>query len=239
VRSLLPVAIGGALLAGCAGETTVEVVEAADRGEALFADATIGREGNTVACIDCHATAVGGPPYLTGAILARALDRPSFWGGQELDAIEATEQCLYFFMGRPEGLEPGDPVADDLFAYLDALEGDDALAEPQPFSIGSVVFPGGGDAGRGEPIYAAACASCHGAKGTGEGRLVPGAPVLPDGTLAAHPSPEYTEEERRLVFVEKIRHGPFLGYGGTMPPFSLEVLPDDELADLLSYMGVE
>jgi thiosulfate dehydrogenase len=38
------------------------------------------------------------------------------------------------------------------------------------------------------------------------------------------------------VFVEKTRHGGFLGYGGTMPPFSLNVLSDEDLADLLTFL---
>ncbi len=69
-------------------------------------------------------------------------------------------------------------------------------------------------------------------------RLLPNAPILPEETLANHPSPDYTDEDRRLVFVEKTRHGGFLGYGGQMPLFSAEVLSDVDMADLLAYLGV-
>ncbi len=232
-------ALGAApLLASCGGETSVEVVEARDRGELFFADPALGREGNTVACVDCHEVSPGGDPYLTGSPLSRVADRPSYWGGQELDLIDAVDQCLYWFMGRGEPLAPGDPTGDDLYAYLATLEGEDAAAAAQPFSLGAVAWPGAGDATRGEPIYTQACASCHGARNDGEGALVPSSPKLPDDTLAAHPLGEYSEEERRLVFVEKVRHGPFLGYGGTMPPFSVEVLSDVDLADLLAYLAV-
>ena len=40
------------------------------------------------------------------------------------------------------------------------------------------------------------------------------------------------------MFVEKVRHGAFLSYTGTMPPFSLEALPDEDLADILSYLDL-
>jgi len=40
------------------------------------------------------------------------------------------------------------------------------------------------------------------------------------------------------VFTEKIRHGLFLGYGGVMPPFSREVLSDQDVSDLLEALGV-
>ena len=48
----------------------------------------------------------------------------------------------------------------------------------------------------------------------------------------------YSERLIRLVFIEKVRHGPFLGYGGTMPPFSMETLSDEGLADLLEALAV-
>jgi thiosulfate dehydrogenase len=41
-----------------------------------------------------------------------------------------------------------------------------------------------------------------------------------------------------LVFIEKVRHGGFLGYGGLMPPFSLEAMTDAELGALLSFLGL-
>jgi thiosulfate dehydrogenase len=43
---------------------------------------------------------------------------------------------------------------------------------------------------------------------------------------------------QRLIFTEKIRHGLFLGYGGTMPPFSSQLLSDAEVSDLLEALGV-
>jgi mono/diheme cytochrome c family protein len=40
----------------------------------------------------------------------------------------------------------------------------------------------------------------------------------------------------RLVVYQKTRHGSFLGYGGTMPPFSTESLSDADLASLMTYL---
>jgi thiosulfate dehydrogenase len=206
------------------------------RGAAYFADPSLGREGNLVACIDCHQVQgddrVGVFP---GAPMPGVTSRPWFWGGQEEDLLRSVNQCLYWFMGRSEPFAPGVPEGDDIYAYLASQE---AGPEVYPFTIGDVVWPGPGDATRGAIVYDDACLSCHGAKSTGEGALIPSAPIMPEGTLAAHPEPEYSADDRRLVFVEKVRHGPFLGYGGTMPPFSLDVLSDAQLADLLAYLGV-
>jgi thiosulfate dehydrogenase len=86
----------------------------------------------------------------------------------------------------------------------------------------------------GKDTYLAACAWCHGAATTGQGRLNKSTPRLPQDTFADHKG--YTEAEVWAVFVEKVRHGPFWGYGGAMPPFGLEALSDAELGDVLSYL---
>lgn len=241
MRAGLMLLLGAApLAAACAddggGTGGGTAVTPEERGAERFADTSLGRVGNLVACNDCHATPGESETRLaTGAPMGGVTGRPSFWGGQEDDLLRSVNQCLYWFMGRSEPLVAGDPEGDDLYAYVASLEGDVAA---QPFTIGNVVWPGTGDAARGEVVYARACATCHGDKDSGEGALIPSAPVLPEETLAAHPDPEYDAEDRRLVFVEKVRHGPFLGYGGTMPPFSVEVLPDAELADLFTYLGI-
>ena len=56
--------------------------------------------------------------------------------------------------------------------------------------------------------------------------------VSPEETLAAHT--EFTPRVVRLIFTEKIRHGLFLNYSGTMPPFSTERLSDQDISDLLA-----
>lgn len=237
-RAIPGLAVVAMTLGACGGETSEVVVSAEERGAARFADPGLGREGNVVACADCHATSIPpAPDGLPGADLVNVASRPTYWGGQEDDLLDAVNTCLFWFMGRSTPLQPEDPEGVDLYAYLASLDGDDG-APPRPFTIGDVEWPGEGDAARGGSIYDRSCAWCHGALHTGDGAESPAAPVLPDDTIAAHPLGDYTEEARRLVFVEKVRHGPFLGYGGTMPPFSLEVISDAELADLLTFMEV-
>jgi thiosulfate dehydrogenase len=94
-----------------------------------------------------------------------------------------------------------------------------------------------GDAGRGFALYERTCAGCHGAIDTGEGAISATLPTLPVDVLREHSG--YTVLEQRLVFVEKVRHGAFLGYDGEMPPFSLEALPDADLSDVLSALGLD
>lgn len=222
----------------CGGETTEVVVTAEERGAERFADPGLGRVGNVVACIDCHATTVpAAPTGQPGAHLVNVTRRPTTWGGEEDVLLDAVNHCLFWFMGRAEPLAADDPAGEDLYALLASLD-DEAEALPVAFTLGEVAWPGPGDAARGAAVYERSCAWCHGALHTGDGAESPSAPVLPEDTLAAHPLGDYTEESRRLVFVEKVRHGPFLGYGGTMPPFSLEVISDADLADLLTFMEV-
>jgi thiosulfate dehydrogenase len=95
-----------------------------------------------------------------------------------------------------------------------------------------------GNASAGAGAYAAACGLCHGDAHTGDGRLVDRAPVLPEDSIADHPPPEYDDAKRRLVFIEKVRHGGFLGYTGQMPPLSVETLSDEDLGHVLAYLGL-
>jgi thiosulfate dehydrogenase len=134
---------------------------------------------------------------------------------------------------------PDDEDARAMYAYLEALSADGSGADPQPFTPVYVLDdPPAGDATSGATLYKKACASCHGAAHTGASRLVERASILPDQALAEHPLGKYTAAEQRLVFVEKTRHGGFVGYGGQMPPFSREALSDQDLGDLLAFFGL-
>lgn len=220
---------------------------AEEHGKALFSDPTItNTAANQYSCATCHALHPPPPPggsptgpLYTGAPLAGVTRRPSYWGGAELELLRSLNNCLYYFMLENAPVDASDERAEALYAYLDALPSTKAEEEAWPFTIITPVelLPLG-DAASGKAGYERGCKSCHGALKTGEGRLVPRAPVLPDQTIAEHPSGQYTDEERRLVFIEKTRHGGFLGYGGQMPPFSKEILSDEELSDILAYMGV-
>jgi thiosulfate dehydrogenase len=71
---------------------------------------------------------------------------------------------------------------------------------------------------------------------SGVGRLSDRVSVLPEDTLTEHA--QYSPSVQRLIFIEKIRHGRFLGYGGEMPPFSSELLSDADVADVLEYLSI-
>lgn len=238
--SLVAIALAAAA-SGCPDpETIVEEKSAIEHGKALTADPKLGGSTfNELTCSLCHAEHDGdSAATLSGAPLAGALDRPSFWGGQVATPLEAINACLYYFMLSDRDLVPGDVEAGALYAYLGSLPASDDEKAAQPFTIAAQIEPPFVDDGRGKAVYTAACASCHGSKTSGEGRLVKRAPILPDETLAAHPIGDYTEAERRGVFVEKTRHGGFLGYGGQMPPFSAETLSDEDVSAMLAYLGV-
>ncbi|XXT15254.1 c-type cytochrome [Sorangium sp. So ce429] len=241
----LAAALAGAALAGgvcgCAGDPETKIVDATavEHGAALFRDPSIAETSfNRYSCATCHEAVPGeaGDAMLPGAPLAGAVDRPYYWGGQEVDLLAAINHCLYYFMTKDLPWTADDEAARAMYAYLESLPGDGEAAEAAPFTpVYALSQPPPGDPKKGELIHERACASCHGRAHSGEGRLVARAPALPDQTLDEHPLGEYTEADRLLVFVEKVRHGGFVGYGGQMPPFSLEVLSDEEFGDLLSF----
>jgi thiosulfate dehydrogenase len=233
-------ALGALGLVACPDRGIV-TESAAERGRELFESPELSDSpGNTLACSDCHALRASDAAgaYLPGAPLAGAVDRPSYWGGQESSLLGAINHCRYYFMlsSRPWTGEEADARA--IYALLESLDASAEERAAQPFTLGEVSRLDPGDPERGEGIYRAACGSCHGAKTSGAGAIVAGASRLPEQTLDEHPLGEYGELDRFLVFIEKTRNGLFRGYGGTMPPFSVEVLSDEELADVLSYLEV-
>jgi thiosulfate dehydrogenase len=230
------VALGA--LAGCPDpEVVTEQRTAVEHGRDLAADPKVGGANgvNELTCLDCHAESTETAAGLSGGSLAGATTRPSYWAGQELTLLTSINDCRYYFMLSDGPWSGEEEEARAIYAWLESLPGSGAAV---PFTLGQVADPGPGDAAKGKDVYARACASCHGATKTGAGAKLSRAPVLPDETLADHPLGDYTEAERRLVFVEKVRHGTFGGYGGQMPPLSVEVLSDEDLADCLAYMGV-
>ena len=191
---------------------------------------------NRFSCASCHATSSGArTEILPGAPLAGVTARLSYWGGAELDLRRAINFCRAQFMTAPEPWSSTDPDAVALYVYLTQLSLPDI--EPVPFTVVQEIkdLPAPSAPGDGASIYLRACKKCHGERGTGDGALLDAAPHLPDGPLATHAVP--SPADRRLLFIEKVRHGSFLGYQGLMPPFSQETLGDAELAQLLDWFG--
>ena len=230
--SRLILALGATLyLAACSGST--ETRAAFERGRALFeSTATTDASSNALTCATCHGTASRGA-HDTGAPLFGAPLRRSFWGGAEVDFLRSVNHCRRSFMRAGVDLTAGDDTAEALTAYLESTPGD---AAPQPFTVvRTIIDVPIGNAARGAAVVESACGRCHG-DADGNGRLPPHTPSLRADFQRAHA--QYTPAERRLIFIEKVRHGCFLGYGGTMPPFAEEALTDSELADLLAFVGL-
>jgi thiosulfate dehydrogenase len=227
-----------ALANGCASPAPHDDDEGAvERGRALVADPLLSTTTtNTFSCATCHAFAPGDATSVKpGAPLAGTTLRPSFWNGQEDDLLDAINVCLSTFMLSSKPLRAEDRTSRALYAYLASLEPGDSVA--QPFTIvDSILDLPRGDESQGAVTYAGACASCHGTRHRGEGRVGPTLPVLPEDALRLHA--EYDGTGQRLIFIEKIRHGCFLGYGGQMPPFSREALTDADIANILEALGV-
>jgi thiosulfate dehydrogenase len=219
-------------------------VSGAEAGEALFHDPRMSRsEFNVVSCATCHddgdnsddgGTSVDGDdaPLLSGAPLTDVVFRPTWWGGQVATLKGAVDACLVSFM-RERPLDDGDPRGRAIYEHLLARSRRTATA-PVPFTIvENVTTVGRGDPRRGESVWSRACASCHGAPHTGEGRLSELVSVVPEDSVDFATDTGFSLE---LVLIEKVRHGGFFGVGGSMPPYSLEALSDDDLAALLGYL---
>ncbi len=219
---------------GCT-ETEVRHVSPVERGEEIVfsldaSPSTI----NVYSCSSCHLTSGTSSDIIPGANLGGVTRRPSYWGGAEPTLLGAINNCRSWFMGAVVPWKPTDQDALAVFAYLDTLPGDES---PRPFTIQrAVVDVPAGDKTAGESVYTRACALCHGSAHTAGARLTDRAPLLPEQTIKDHAT--YPFDDQRLVFVEKVRHGGFLGYGGEMPPFSREVLSDEDLGALLAYLGL-
>lgn len=216
----------------------VDSTDGVARGAELFRTRALsGSHINLYTCATCHdVTEAESEQLEPGAVLAGATLRQSFWGGQVNDLLSAIDECRSNFMAAGEPLKPDEPNAVALYQYLSSLE--PGNPEPVPFTTLRIIDDSleRGDAANGALLYDRACGYCHGAIGTASGRLGERVSLLPDEAVADHEG--YSPRQLRLVFIEKVRHGKFFGYGGDMPPFSREVLSDAELADILEALGV-
>ncbi|RKH39492.1 cytochrome C oxidase Cbb3 [Corallococcus sp. AB050B] len=225
------------VLAGCDGEDGPQ--DAADYGEALFQSSTLSSsEYNSFSCATCHATTAQAPAGRidSGHTLYNVAARPDWWGGSETRLLDAVNVCYVNFMRGVTKLGPDEPRSRALYEYLSRIS-PDAQAPALPFTVvKDIQDVPRGDATRGEAVYRAACQNCHGATHTGEGRLTTFASVLPEVTRTydeAFPGIPHAQ-----VVIEKVRHGPFFGVGGTMPLYGKEALSDADLGALLTYLGL-
>lgn len=226
------------LLALAACTTQRSAVEA---GADLFADpkAFSSSEFNTVSCASCHQTGAQPIPGRrdAGYSLRGAAARRAYWGGNELRLLDAVDACVVYFQ-RGMAIDPQSVPSRELYEYLLSVTPDDAEGTQLPFTVVENIQPlPKGDATRGEVLFQQACVSCHGEAHTGKGNIIQPRPVI---------MPEYTDGydmffpgvPHGLLVIEKIRHGRFFHVGGTMPLYSKETMTDEEIGDLLAFLGL-
>lgn len=229
------------VLTAVATGSCVERVSAEQRGAALVNAASFSPSRfNQYACTTCHRATSSDRPdaILPGGTLAGATARPTFWGGSVVALEDAVGICFEKFM-RGGRFDPSTDSAVDLYAYLQSLErAPGAVTTAVSFTIpGTTSPPMAGDASRGATLYNRACSICHGAPRSSS-RPISYATVIPDDTEREHTAAMgYTAETLQQVFVEKARHGSFLGFAGNMPPFSTELMTDQDLADIVAYVS--
>jgi thiosulfate dehydrogenase len=221
-------------------EPTVVELPAVEHGRFLFGDPSASPSPqNAFSCASCHRAAADAADerILPGAALAGAPERPSYWGGAELELLGAINHCRTLFMAAQKPWTADDEEAKVMYLYLMSLAGGDGAA--QPFTLVAAADDlAAGDPGRGGEIYRRSCAACHGEAHTGAGRLRGSIPVLPEESVAYFESLEFDQEDVRVSFIEKVRHGPFLGLYGFMPLYSREALSDADLGALIAFLGL-
>jgi thiosulfate dehydrogenase len=240
MRTLAPLLLAVTLWAGCGPRP----VPAAELGERHFRERTLSTSPyNVFSCSTCHDVGEAVPVLNAqarhegrinpGYDLYGVTTRPSWWGGYETRLLDAINACVTGFMGGA-ALTAEEPKARALYEYL----AEHGPAEPTPALPLTVVKTVtdlaslSGDANRGRDVYDRACRVCHGAPRTGAERLGSRISKLPDDTLEAFP------DNARAVVVEKVRHGRFFNIGGSMPLYSAEAISDEEIADVLAYLGL-
>lgn len=220
-----------------AGVTACTQPSAKDYGEQLFTDPTFsGSQFNHWSCATCHATKAGDTRLLSGHSLADSAGRPSYWGGNEPRFIDAASFCYVYFMRGPKPFAPDEPRSRALYEYLKSISPSET-SESKPFTIVlTAADVPRGDAAAGQKVYESACQDCHGELHTGAGRNSPLASILPE--VQDDYSSLFPGIAPSVVFVEKIRHGQFFGVGGNMPLFGTEMLSDEQLGALLTFLGL-
>lgn len=228
--------VAASLALGAAACDDGPAVPAVEFGAQIFADPRLANNpDNTFSCATCHDTTPAPDParILPGYTLYDSAFRPTWWGGFEVDYLRAVNFCFTKFMRAEQPLLAEEPKAMALYEYLQSISPTrPAPARPLTFQK-YVLSMSPGDAVRGSAVYAAACAGCHGAIETGDGKLAP-APKLPEAIAAA--AKKLPSAEPSTLVIEKVRHGQFWGLGGVSPPFSLQAMSDEDLAALLGFL---
>lgn len=237
VVAALLVALCG--VSACSSDPEIERRSAVEHGRDLFEDEKASNSQlNVFTCGTCHRAdpRADDTRILPGYDLGGAVDRPTFWGGQRSDLLAAINDCRYFFMNATVAWSPNDEDAKAMYAYLAGVP--KTATSALPFTVVQVAkdVPAG-DRARGEQVFDASCRSCHGAAHTGHSKLREGIPLLPEESVDYfNKTYAFDKTQVRVTFVEKVRHGGFLGVFGNMPLYSTESMSDADLGSLLTFL---
>ncbi len=207
----------------------------AQKGQEIFRDRHLGESG--VACMDCHTDydeeeGKNDGRLRAGHSILGAHKRAQTWNGEfSGDALRRTAagaaKCAYQFQARGQSIETSlsEQEAAALMAFYEYISTSD---EPPMLNWTAVTYPGDpdfsaeamkteletieslrGDAGRGEKLFAMACAFCH------ENGLGPAMRIV----------------KRKVEYLPRnVRTG-----DETMPFFSRDKLTDQDIADIKAF----
>lgn len=191
---------------------------------ALLAPGAAARDDSR-ARLEPDMTVLGADVYTSNCAICHGA---SGQGGQTPSGAEAPElrgvpMALVDLVVRTGRMPPGDPDGDSKTNRPIGDERREALLQWMRRHIGVTgelpeVREGAGTPARGQEVYAANCAQCHGS--TGGGGVAGGGaftPVLVD--------------REPIVITEAVRLGPF-----QMPQFGEDVISDRELADTIAFL---
>lgn len=223
--ALVPVVF---LVAGCGAEPALTY------GKSLFSDATVSTAAsNKFSCSTCHAVTPSDSRPLPGYGLNDVTVRPAWWGGNVVVLRDAVNQCVTDFMGG-KALDASDEKGRALLVYLESLATSQSAPALPLTIVQNIVDVPSGNAASGKQIWDVSCGNCHGAPGTGAGRISDKASIVPNDSISAHGTDPRTGA--RPVVIEKVRHGKYFNVGGFMPLFALERLSNAQLGDVLAYL---
>src|SRR5205809_5125399 len=96
-------------------------ISAHDYGRQLLGESSVSDAlSNSFSCLTCHELTAAATQLRPGYTLYDVIQRPTFWGGVELNLLDALNVCVVDFMrGRP--LSPDDEKARALRVYLDSI----------------------------------------------------------------------------------------------------------------------
>jgi len=198
--------------------------EAVARGKKLFLD---NQDWDYPACADCHNTVPEKDEkekakYLGPGVTLHGAARRAGWRNLTRfeNVAEASDYCAEKWQDRKNGLDAKQKK--DLLAYLESIGGDKALpmreVERKPKLLKEI---GGGDATKGKKTAIRYCGKCHN----------------PDG-LSFDLEPG---SKKKDLIARKVRgynaKRKFKPWKGTMSYYTTDRLSDEDLRDIIAFLG--